>query len=111
MLSIVACYGTLAFVMIFSLFGITISVHEGAWAAVIVVFSWLAVVAMGVSYRHHRGMGPVIVSAIGALLITWVMLVAFNRIEEVLGFAALIVAALWDRYLRGRAKAARLTTA
>jgi hypothetical protein len=104
-LSIVACYGTLALVAILSLAGVTISVHEGAWAAVIVVFVWLAVLAMGVNIQRHRSFGPFVLSDIGALLVSWVMMVDYSRVLEVIGFALLIVAALWDRQVRRRGPA------
>jgi hypothetical protein len=104
-LSIVACYGTLALVAILSLAGVTISVHEGAWAAVIVVFAWLAVLAMGVNIRSYRSFGPFVLSDIGALLVSWVMMVDYSRVLEAIGFALLIVAALWDRQVRRRGPA------
>jgi hypothetical protein len=104
-LSIVACYGTLALVAILSLAGVTISVHEGAWAAVIVVFVWVAVLAMGVNFQRHRSFGPFVLSDIGALLVSWVMMVDYSRMLEVIGFALLIVAALWDRQVRRRGPA------
>ena len=104
-LSIVACYGTLALVAILSLAGVTMSVHEGAWAAVIVVLAWIAVLAMGVNIRSLRSFGPFVLSDIGALLVSWVMIVDYSRVMEVSGFALLIVAALWDRQLRRRGPA------
>lgn len=104
-LSIVACYGTLALVAILSLAGVTMSVHEGAWAAVIVVLAWIAVLAMGVNIRSLRSFGPFVLSDIGALLVSWVMIVNYSRVMEVSGFALLIVAALWDRQLRRRGPA------
>ena len=104
-LSIVACYGTLAAVAILSLAGVTISVHEGAWAAVIVVFVWVAVLAMGVNIQRHRSFGPFVLADIGALLVSWVMMVDYSRVLEVIGFALLIVAALWDRQVRRRGPA------
>jgi hypothetical protein len=104
-LSIVACYGTLALVAILSLAGVTISVHEGAWAAVIAVFVWVAVLAMGVNIQRHRSFGPFVLADIGALLVSWVMMVDYSRVLEVIGFALLIVAALWDRQVRRRGPA------
>ncbi len=104
-LSIVACYGTLALVAILSLAGVTISVHEGAWAAVIVVFVWVAVLAMGVNIQRHRSFGPFVLADIGALLVSWVMMVDYSPVLEVIGFALLIVAALWDRQVRRRGPA------
>ena len=104
-LSMVACYGTLALVAILSLAGVTMSVHEGAWAAVIVVFAWIAVLAMGVNIRAFRSFGPFVLSGIGALLVSWVMIVDYSRVLEIIGFALLIVAALRDRQLRRRGPA------
>ncbi len=104
-LSIVVCYGTLALVAILSLAGVTMSVHEGAWAAVIVVLAWIAVLAMGVNIRSLRSFGPFVLSDIGALLVSWVMIVNYSRVMKVSGFALLIVAALWDRQLRRRGPA------
>lgn len=99
-LSIVACYGTLALVALLSLAGATVSLHEGAWATVVVVLVWVAVLAMAVNLQWHRSFGPFILADLGALLVTWVMFVDFNRTMELSGFALLIVAALWDRQLR-----------
>ena len=99
-LSLVACYGTLALVALLAGWGITLSVHEGTWATVIVVLAWIAVLAMGVNIKRHRSFGPFILSDIGALLLSWVMFVDYNRRMEIIGFGLLIVAALWDRKLR-----------
>lgn len=103
--SIVACYGTLALVTVLSAAGVAMSVHEGAWATFIVVFAWIAVLAMGVNLRRHRNIGPFILSDMGALLVSWVMFVDFNRTMEVSGFALLVIAALWDRMLLRRVPA------
>ena len=104
-LSVVACYGTLALVAVLSLAGVTMSVHEGAWAAVIVVLTWIAVLAMGVNIRSIGSFGPFVLADIGALLVSWVMIVDYSRVLEVVGFALLIVAALRDRQLRRRGPA------
>lgn len=104
-LSIVACYGTLALVGILSLAGVTMSVHEGAWAAAIVVLAWIAVLAMGVNIRSIGSFGPFVIADIGALLVSWVMIVDYSRMLEVVGFALLIVAVLRDRQLRRRGRA------
>jgi peptidoglycan biosynthesis protein MviN/MurJ (putative lipid II flippase) len=105
-LSIVACYGTLLLVAVLSLAGVTMAIHEGAWAAVIVVLVWIAVLAMGVNIYRYRNFGPFILSDIGALLVSWVMLVDYSRAMENVGFAMLIVAAFWDRHLKRRTPAA-----
>jgi hypothetical protein len=100
--SVVACYGTLATITLLSLAGITLNIHEGAWATVIVVFAWIAVLAMGVNRQRYGTFVPFILADIGALLVSWVMFVDYSRTVEIAGFALLIVAALLDRRLRMR---------
>ena len=101
-LSVVACYGALALVMLLSLTGVTMTLHEGAWATAIVVPAWIAVLAMGMNIQRHRNLGPFILSDIGALLVSWVMIVDYSRAIEIGGFTLLIIAALWDRRMRRR---------
>jgi peptidoglycan biosynthesis protein MviN/MurJ (putative lipid II flippase) len=104
-LSLVACYGTLALVLLLATAGITLEVHEGVWATAIVVFAWIAVLAMGVNIPLYRSFSPFILADMGALLISWVMFVNYSRGLEILGFAMLAAAAMRDRYLRKRAPA------
>ena len=106
MLSIIACYGTLAFVSVLSFLGISINIHTGIWAGVITLFAWLAFAGVVGGFRRYRAVGPLIVAAIGAVLITWAMFVSFNRIIEIVGFSGLIFAAMWERYLRFPARQA-----
>jgi len=95
-LAILACYGTLAVVSGLSLLGISLDVHEGAWAVTISLFAVLALVGIGVSYHHHRVIGPLIAGTVGTALVLWAMAVAYDRVVEFTGFAGLIAAALWD---------------
>lgn len=102
-LSLVACYGTLALVTLLASVGITLDVHEGAWATVIVALAWIAVLAMGVNIPIVRSFSPFILADMGALLVSWVMFVNYSRGLEILGFAMLAAAAMRDRYLRKHA--------
>lgn len=99
-LSIVACYGTLAAVSILGVFGVTLNIHEGAWAGVITLFGWLVPLGMIFNARSSRAIGPLLTASGGAVLITWVMFMTFNRVVEILGFVALLSAIVWDRRLR-----------
>lgn len=99
-LSMFACYGTLAVVGALALLGITVDIHEGAWAAAIAAFAWLAFFGIAANYRKVRTGGPVILAGVGVLLITWVMFVSFSRPLEILGFAALAAAAVWERRVK-----------
>ena len=105
-LSILACYGTLALTGLLALLGIALPLHEGAWATVTVVFAWIAVLAMGVNVRLIRNPGPFILCDVGALLISWVMLVDYDQSMEGIGFLMLIAAAFWERALARRVAAA-----
>jgi hypothetical protein len=99
-LSIVACYGTLLVISVLSLLGVSLALHTGAWAGVIVLFAGLAVVGTALGYRCHQVPGPLILAGIGAGMIVWVMFGSFNRVLELLGFACLIMAAIWDWRLK-----------
>ena len=98
--AVVACYGTVATVALLSLLGIGIVVHEGAWAGIISVFAVLASAALVLGYGRHGKPGPAVLGAVGAALIVWTMLASYDRIVEIAGFAALVVAAIWDRRAR-----------
>jgi len=94
--SILACYGTLALVSVLALLGISISLNDGAWAGAISFFAALAAVGIGINYRRHRSIGPLVLACIGALLVIWTMFGSFNRVIEIAGFVALLGASLWD---------------
>lgn len=105
LLSLLACYGTLAVVGALSLMGITLAVNVQVWAGAIVVFALIAVFGVAVGYRRHRTVGPVIIAAIGAMFVTLAMygseqiqaVLGFpSLIIEVTGFVALAAAAIWD---------------
>lgn len=102
LLSILACYGTLFIISVLSALGITLAVHGGAWAGAISLFAVLAVVGVLLGYRRHRVLAPLVVAAIGAAIIIWVMFGSFNRVLELIGFGALIVGATWDWRLKRR---------
>ena len=109
-LSVVVCYGTLALVTLLALVGVTLTINEGAWATAIVVLAWTAALAIGVNIRRYRKFGPFILADVGALLVSWVMFVDYSRTLEIVGFALLIVAAVWDRRLRAPGPAPSLNS-
>ena len=98
--SLALCYGTLALVALLAALGMAIPVPEGVWATLVVTFAWIGVLAMGVNLRRHGNFGPFVLADVGALLVSWVMFVDFDRAMEGIGFALLVAAALWDRRLR-----------
>lgn len=95
-LAIVSCYGTAAALTLVSLLGISIAIDERVWAGVIALFAALSVVAIAMSYRHHRKVGPVALAGLGLALILWVMYGSYNRVLELVGFSLLAAATVWD---------------
>jgi arsenite methyltransferase len=96
-LALLACYGTLAFVGILSLAGVTIAINNAVWAGSISAFYGLAVVAIAFGARHHRVFGPTILGLVGFLIILWAMFGSYSWVTELLAFVILIAATLWDR--------------
>jgi len=95
-LAVLSCYGTTALIGLLSLLGVTLAINEGVCAGVIAILAALAAVAIAVSYRRHRIVGPTVVAALGLGLILWVMFGSYSRVIELAGFVLLIAAALWD---------------
>src|SRR3546814_17928524 len=58
LLAILTCYGTLALVALLSVLGVSIAIHEGAWAAAISAFAGLAVFGVALGYRRHGALRP-----------------------------------------------------
>jgi rhodanese-related sulfurtransferase len=104
-LAILACYGTTALIGLLSLLGVSLAVNEGIWAGAIGVFAALAMIAIAVSYRRHRIVGPALVAALGLGLILWVMFGSYSRVIELSGFVLLIAATLWDWRVGARTSA------
>jgi arsenite methyltransferase len=97
-LALIACYGTLALVSVLSFAGISIEIENGLWAGAIVTFFGLAVGLL--AFRGNRQSGPTLLGLIGFGLMVWTMFGSYNWIAELLAFAMLIVATLWNRSVR-----------
>lgn len=102
LLAIASCYGTGALVGTLALLGVTLSVHEGAWAWTVTFFGALAAAGVILGYRGHSSLGPPLLALAGAALIAWVMFAEYNRIAELAGFAALAFATVWNWRLKKR---------
>ena len=99
-LAVLVGYGSLALAGLLAQTGVTLSIHQGVRAAVSVVLVWLAVLGMGINLHRYRNFGPFILSDLGALLVSWVMVVEPSPAMESTGFILLMVAVFWDRSLR-----------
>ncbi len=95
-LSLVACYGTLAVIAVLGMLGTVIALNETVWAGAIVVFTSIAAVGLVMGFLRHRRPWPVLVGGLGAVAIATVMLVQYDRLIEVAGFVLLCAGAVWD---------------
>ena len=64
-LAVLSCYGTTPLIALLSLLGASLALDEAVWAAVISVLAALAALAIAVSYRRHRIVGPTLAAAAG----------------------------------------------
>lgn len=95
-LSLIACYGTLAAIAMLGALGITIVLNEAVWAGAIVVFAWLTLLTLWLRTRRHGQLWPIGLAAIGVALITYTMMVTYERVIEIVGFAFLCVGTFLD---------------
>jgi hypothetical protein len=90
----------MAIVTLLSLLGVTLAINKGVWAGAISLFAILALLGVVLSYRQHRVKGPLVIAALGAILVLWAMFGSYSRIVEIMGFAGLITATVWDWRLK-----------
>lgn len=95
-LAILTCYGTLIAVSLLSLMGVSVAIHEGAWAGTISLFAVLAVGGFAINTRRHGVVAPLLIAALGAALIVYTMLGTYLRSVEITGFVFMTLAAVWD---------------
>ncbi len=95
-LAFIACNGLFIVVAVLSVFGITIAINPHIQAAVVSLFAGLALGFVFLGYRKHRALGPMILSALGAVLVVGTMYIYFNKTVETLGLLALIASAIWS---------------
>ena len=96
LLAVAACYGTLTAVALLSLVGVSVEIDEGMMVKLITGLLLLALLGMGYSYRQHRHTGPLLVSLAAAALLLWVFYGSYSKPLELMGFAMLVIASVWD---------------
>ena len=103
LLAVAACYGTLAAVSLLSLIGINLEIEESVMVKLVSGLLVLALGGMAYSFSKHRNPGPLLLSVVAAALLLWVFFGAYSRPLEMLGFALLILASIWDFVAKKRA--------
>lgn len=95
-LALIACYGTLAAVGLLGALGVTIVLNQNVWAGVIVVFAWLSLLALWPGWRRHGLLLPIVIAAIGVVMITFTMTAVYEHAIEIAGFAFLCAGTYLD---------------
>lgn len=99
-LALLACYGTLAVITLFSILGITIAIREDLWAGTIMLFVVLSAIVVATGIKKHHAIRPLIPALIGVALIAYVMFATYSLALEISGFVLLGIATVWDHRLR-----------
>jgi arsenite methyltransferase len=102
--AVVACYGTMGLLPVLGLMGLAVAPDPGMWAAAILGFTALAVIATGFNMRRHGSPWPLALAALGAAAVGYAMLVDYHAGVEAAGFAVLIAAVTLDLYTLYRAE-------
>lgn len=102
-LAVLACYGLLALTALLPLVGIRLILDETVWAAAIVVFTLLTLFAVIPGFRCHRSVFPAGAVIAGSGLILYALLLDYDAVIELAGFALLVIAVSADAFLRHRA--------
>jgi SAM-dependent methyltransferase len=99
-LSMLACYGTLAATAALSVAGITLAINPRAWSAAILAFAAMALTAIAAGVRKHGWYPPLGAALAGGAMLTYAHVVDFNYFLELSAFALLWFAVFLD--LRAR---------
>ena len=104
--AVIACYGTLAAVALLAAIGVSVDLNEGNFVIFITVLLGLAIAGTGYSFRLHRHPGPLTVSILSVAMLSWIFYGSYSKSLELLGFAGLVVASIWDYRCKKKACAA-----
>jgi NADH:ubiquinone oxidoreductase subunit 6 (subunit J) len=95
-LSMLACYGTLAAIAVLSLLGVTFAPDETLVKVVIVAFALVSLFAMGSAIRRHGSALPLLIALAGTALLGYVMFADYSMVLEATAFALLAAAVIVD---------------
>ncbi|MGC8492778.1 MAG: MerC domain-containing protein [Syntrophobacteraceae bacterium] len=101
LLALLCCLGFGPLIALLSAIGAGFMVHDAVLAPLLVVFLVIGGIGLGVTYRRHRAIGPLVVYTSSATAILISNFVSFVAPLVWLGIFGLIAASVWD-YFSGK---------
>lgn len=95
-LSMLACYGTLAATALLSLAGLTFAINPALWAGTIVGLGALAAAAVAAGVRHHGSYTALALAAAGAAALAYVQFANYHLGFELAAFGLLAAGVALD---------------
>ena len=105
-LAFLACNGLLALSVLLAGMGIGFDINPHLQAVLISLFAILTAFFVYRGFRAHRNPGPLILAAVGAIVILATLYLAYSKLVESVSLAALVIAAVWNWQLARRRAAA-----
>ena len=95
-LAFIACNGLFILIAVFAALGITLVINPHIQAAAISLLALITLAMVFIAYRKNQIRGPLILCAIGALIVIGAMYIHYDKIIESVGLLALFVSAIWS---------------
>jgi SAM-dependent methyltransferase len=95
-LSVLACYGTLAATALLPLAGVTLAIDPALWAGTVVALGLLAAGAVAASARRHGGYAALALAVAGAATLAYVQFANYRLDLELLAFGLLAAGVALD---------------
>ena len=95
-LAFIACNGLFILIAVFAALGITLVINPHVQAAAISLLALITLAMVFIAYRKNQIRGPLILCAIGALIVIGAMYIHYDKIIESVGLLALFVSAIWS---------------
>ena len=95
-LAFIACNGLFILIAVLTALGITLVINPHVQAAAISLLALITLAMVFIAFRKNKIRGPLILSAIGALIVIGTMYIHYDKIIESVGLLALFASALWS---------------
>jgi arsenite methyltransferase len=99
-MAMLSCYGSLALLGLFSLFGMSVALNETIWAGSIILFAVIATLVIALGMRRHGSPKALILALIGTAILVYTMYIDYSKLIEAVGFVCLAIASYLDFDLR-----------